>query len=501
VHTPAQLRLHKSSRSRRECPDENDVIRVSIRPGFGSLDFATYSEGVLPSHSGRMALASALALGLVAIAMPAQAAAPFPDAPSIASVTSVGTGSLQIAYVLPLSAAVPPVTEVQVTSNGGNTWSACGLTLGLCVVSGLTDGVKYIVALRAVNEAGAGPMSALGSGVPTVPVALDTDKLTKLPKARIMVTGKFDGAANDLGVNAEAMRVGVGTLPKLTFSREIPNKAVVERHLTVSARSDSTGATSVVPGSWAWQSNRSVMFRPTTFWPGRSTITITSSLNSANMGVAGGLTLVGTSSLGTTYSFKTARSFIGRVNGATRQMTIYVDGVKVKTFKTSLGGPNWRTRNGVKVVSTQKEPFKTYTSTALGITDPGQQYSLDARWNTRMTPSGEFIHAAPWATSRLGKWNGSHGCTNMYESDAKWIYENTIPGDVFVYSNTLGNLAEPGNGAGGLWNVAWASWLKKSALKNTTVAPTMPPPVPVPTPVPSPSVTPLPTPTPTSVST
>ena len=402
---------------------------------------------------------------------------------------------------MPLSSAIPPVTEVQVTSNGGNTWSACGQTVGLCVVSGLTDGVKYIVALRAVNEAGPGPMSALGSGVPTVPIALDTDKLTKLPKSHVLITGKFDGAANGLGVNAADTRVGVGTLPELTFSRDIPNKAVVERHLTVSAKSDSTGATQIVPGAWAWQSNRSVMFRPTNFWPGHSTITITSSLNSANLGVAGGTTLVGTSSLGTTYSFKTARSFIGKVNGASDLMTIYIDGVKVKTFKISLGGPDWRTRNGVKVVSTQKEAFKTYKSSSLGITDPAQQYSLDAKWNTRMTPSGEFIHSAPWASARLGKYNGSHGCTNMFENDAKWIFDTTIPGDVFVYSNTLGSLAEPGNGAGGLWNVAWSSWLKKSALNSHTVTPTMPPPVPVPTPVPSPSSTVAPTPTPTTVST
>ncbi len=437
----------------------------------------------------------------MAVAIPARAAAPFPDPPSIASVTSVASGSLQISYVLPLSAVVPPVTDVQVTSNGGNTWSTCGQTLGVCVVSGLTDGVKYIVALRAVNEAGPGPMSALGSGVPTLPIDQDTDKLAKLPKSRTMVTARFDAASNKLGVDAAGTRLGIGTLPKLTFSRDIPNKAVVERHLTVSASSDATGATQVVPGAWSWQSNRSVMFRPTTFWPGRSTITITSSLDMTNLGVSGGATLVGASTLGTTYAFKTARSFIGRVNGSTDLMTVYVDGVKVKTFKISLGGPGWRTRNGVKVVSTQKEPFKTYKSSSLGITDPAQAYSLDARWNTRMTPSGEFIHAAPWATGRLGRYNGSHGCTNMFESDAEWIYKTTIPGDVFIYTNTLGNLAEPGNGAGGLWNVDWSTWLKKSYLNVRPVVPSMPPPVPVPTPVPSPTVTAAPTPSPTTVST
>ncbi|MFA7323773.1 MAG: L,D-transpeptidase, partial [Candidatus Nanopelagicales bacterium] len=248
-----------------------------------------------------------------------------------------------------------------------------------------------------------------------------------------------------------------------------------------------TGVTEVVPGRWAWQSDRSVMFRPTNFWPGRSTITITSTLDSANLGVSGGSTLVGTSSLGRTYTFKTARSLIGRVDGSTDLMNVYVDGKKVKTYKISLGGPDWRTRNGVKVVSTAKQPQKTYTSQALGITDPKQQYSLDAKWNTRLTPSGEFMHAAPWATGRLGRYNGSHGCTNMYEGDAKWIFDNTIPGDVFIYTNTQGNLAEPGNGAGGLWNVSWANWVKKSALKSVPVPPV---PAPIPTAVPTPTPTP-----------
>lgn len=440
-------------------------------------------------------------MGVLAVAAPAQAVAPFPDPPNIAQVTPAGSGALQITYELPSSSGIAPVTQVQATSNGGNTWSDCGTTLGVCVISGLTDGVKYVVALRSVNDAGPGAMSSLGSGIPSIPVAQDADKVKVLPKARIMITGKFDAAANKLGVSGVGSRVGVGTIPKLTFSREIPNKAVVERHLTVSATSDATGITQVVPGAWSWQSNRSVMFRPTGFWPGRSTITITSTLNSTNMGMSGGAMLVGTSGLGTTYTFKTARSFIGRVDGAKHSMSVYIDGVKVKTFPVSLGGPDWRTRNGVKVVSTAKEAYKTYTSQALGITDPSQAYSLDARWNTRMTPSGEFIHAAPWATSRLGKWNGSHGCTNMNESDAKWIYETTIPGDVFIYINTQGHLAEPNNGAGGLWNVSWKTWLKKSALNTHTAKPTMPPPVPVPTPVPTPTLTPVPTPTPSTVST
>ena len=366
------------------------------------------------------------------------AAAPYPDPPKIAAVTTSGSGSLQITYVLPVNNFSYPVTDVQVTSNGGNTWSSCGTVDGVCRVGGLTNGLRYIVALRSVNSAGPSEPSVNGAGVPVVPTAEDADKLAKLPRSRVNVTARFDAASNDLGVDGSVTRVGIGTLPQLKFTRDIPNKAVVERHLTVSATSDATGATQLVPGRWAWQDARTIVYRPTGFWPGHSTITITSSLDSANLGVAGASTLVGSTTLGATYSFKTARSLVGRVDGKTDIMNVYVDGEKVKSFKISLGGPDWRTRNGVKVISTKKEPQKTYTSQALGLTAPEDQYSLDAKWNTRLTPSGEFIHSAPWATGRLGKYNGSHGCTNMFEDNAKWT---TLAPE--MYSSTRTPWAKP----------------------------------------------------------
>lgn len=449
--------------------------------GFGSCHNPIYSKSVLSPRFRRISVALGLSGALIGVTSPAMAVAPYPDPPKIAAVTPSGSGSLQISYVLPVNNFSYPVTDVQVTSNAGNTWSSCGTVDGVCKVGGLTNGLRYIVALRSVNSAGPSEPSAKGAGVPVVPTAEDADKLAKLPRSRVNVTARFDAASNDLGVNGSVTRVGIGTLPQLRFTRDIPNKAVVERHLTVSATSDSTGATQLVPGRWAWQDARTIIYRPTGFWPGHSTITITSSLDSANLGVSGGSTLVGSSNLGTTYSFKTARSFVGRVDGSAHVMNVYIDGQKVKSFKISLGGPDWRTRNGVKVISTKKEPQKTYTSQALGLTAPEDQYSLDAKWNTRLTPSGEFIHSAPWAVSRLGKWNGSHGCTNMFEDNAKWIFDNTIPGDVFIYTNTLGETAAPGNGSGGLWNIPWTSWVRKSALGG------LPLPVPVPTQVPTPA--------------
>ena len=67
----------------------------------------------------------------------------------------------------------------------------------------------------------------------------------------------------------------------------------------------------------------------------------------------------------------------------------------------------------------------------------------------------------------------------MRAEDAQWIYQKTIPGDVVVYANTGGTTVQEWNGPGGLWNIPWAEWLKKSALGSgsgqidtTTEAPT-----------------------------
>ena len=259
------------------------------------------------------------------------------------------------------------------------------------------------------------------------------------------------------------MKVGVGVLPKIVFSKPIPDKIVVEKNLIVSAELPSGRLVPVV-GAWGWMNNTSAVFRPQTYWPGKSTIRIVSLLGGTVLGRSGSKSLVGSSNLNTTYTFATARKMIARVDGKTKKMKVYVDGAKVKTFKVSLGKNQWETRNGTKVISTAKEPTKIYRSESLGLTEPDEQYALKAAWNTRLTPTGEFLHSAPWAYGRLGIYNGSHGCTNMYVYDARWIFNETIPGDVVFYTNTGGEVMEPWNGPGGLWNIPWNKWLKKSAL-------------------------------------
>ena len=383
-----------------------------------------------------------------------------PATPTITEVVP-GEGTAAIAYV--------PVFDGSVSgyqaSPDGFRWFDCPNLSGSCTLVELSNGREYRVSLRAVNAAGTSPAARPVLTIPALALGEDPDKPAVLPRPRTRVTARFEAAGNSLGVRGARTKLGVGTLPTLSFSRAIPRKAAVESHLYVTA-TDKQGRTTSVPGSWGWTSDRTVIFRPKDYWPGNSTIRITSTIDDAVLGKAKGRYLIGSSKLARTYTFRTDRSLIAEVDGATKRMKVFIDGERVQDFPVSLGKAGWETRNGAKVISTDKEAFKVYRSASLGLTDPDDFYELDAPWNVRLTPTGEFLHSAPWAYGRLGRYNGSHGCTNMYSKDAKWIYDNTIPGDVVTFRRTGGDMMEPWNGPGGLWNIPWNKWEKKSALSS-----------------------------------
>lgn len=451
-----------------------------------------WTDTVCPSCKGLFVTIRRLPAALVALTcalVPAIALAPtagatettplpvtstVPAAPVISSVTAgKDSGTLVVAYGIPDSGG-SPITSYQASVDGGVNWPTCTDLPGTCTLINLTNGQAYSVQIRAVNGNGASASSAAVTGTPVAPAGPDPDRPAKLPSPHVFVKASFDPAGNGLGSSiAPGTPLGAGTLPTLKFSRTIPNKAAVEKHLVVKATTN-TGQSYVVPGSWGWLDGHTVMFRPKSWWPGYSTITIESRLGRTVLGKSGSTSIVGAKGLDTEYSFRTGHRLIARVDGKTDRMKVFVDGVKRKDFPVSLGQKEWETSQGVKVISTRKEPKHTYTSASLQLTtaedtaNPAFYELKDIPWNTRLTPSGEFIHSAPWASGRIGKWNGSHGCTNMFTNDAKWMYDKTIPGDVVIYTNTGGQTVAVNNGPGGLWNIPWAAWLKKSALTTVT---------------------------------
>ncbi len=249
---------------------------------------------------------------------------------------------------------------------------------------------------------------------------------------------------------------GVGQLITARFSSPVAFKKKAEAGMVV------TGNKPLPPGAWGWIDATTAVYRPKDFWPGKTRIHVRLDLRRVPLNGNDKTRWVGGAMATRTVSWRTARSFVARIDADTHQMRVYRNGVLVKVFGVSLGKPGFRTRSGVKIITGEKYRWKRMTSDDLGLTD--ETYDLNVPYAVRITPSGEFIHGAPWATARIGVYNGSHGCTNLDVDPARWFYYNVKPGDVTVTTNT-GRSMETWNGTpGSYWNYSWADWKAKSAL-------------------------------------
>ena len=249
-------------------------------------------------------------------------------------------------------------------------------------------------------------------------------------------------------ISPNGRTVGVGRPLVVTFNHSVRRRAAVETALHVTTRRD------IGPASWSWTSSRTVQFRPKTFWPAHTTVSVTADLRKvrAAPGVWGMRDTGG--------EFRIGRAFVMRVSNAKHRMTIARDGERVRTFGVSLGKSGFPTRSGVKVIMDTHESYRM-RSTTVGITG-SEAYDLDVPYAMRLTSSGEFLHGAPW-NPYIGTMNYSHGCTNLTLSAAHWVYDRVKEGDPVVTRGT-GRPTESWNGLGGVWNVPWATWVAGSAL-------------------------------------
>ena len=253
-------------------------------------------------------------------------------------------------------------------------------------------------------------------------------------------------------------KVGIASPLTAHFSSPVTRRAEAEHHMPVFVN----GVFSA--GAWFWMNASTAVFRTRGFWPAHARIEVRMSLRGVELAATTTRRFVVGPSGTHLYTLLTARSLVASVNAITHRMTIRIDGTIVKTFKVSLGRPGVETRSGIKAVM-EKDLLRHMTSVAAGITDPRDQYDLQVPYAVRITPSGEFVHGAPWATARIGVRNGSHGCTNLFLADSKWFFDHVVPGDAVVMTGTVRPM-EFWNGPGAPYNIPWAQWLAGSALKG-----------------------------------
>ncbi|WP_133910019.1 L,D-transpeptidase [Streptomyces sp. NBC_00582] len=331
------------------------------------------------------------------------------------------------------------------------------------------DDDEPITDVTAVDASGryvAGELAADGSRWhSTEPLAADahytvrvsTEDADGAPGRRVLTfdTGKPSGKkrlAVELGPDSGTYGVGQPITAKLSEPIKDPaQRAVVERGLKVDS-------TPFVPGAWYWVDDKELHYRPQDYWPAHAAIRAHSNLD----GIRIGDRLWGTTSKDVDLTI--GDRVIAVTDASSHSLTFYKNDEVINTIPVTTGKPGFDTRNGVKVVL-GKEQFVRMRSTTVGIAEgSSESYDLPVYYATRVTWSGEYVHAAPWSVGSQGYANVSHGCTGMSTANAEWFFDHVRQGDVVKVVNSHGDTMEPfGNGFGD-WNVDWPKWKTGSAL-------------------------------------
>ena len=256
------------------------------------------------------------------------------------------------------------------------------------------------------------------------------------------------------GVVYDGQTVGVGMPVSIQFDSEVTDpeyRKAIEEAVSVKT-------TPKVEGSWGWLDNRQLMWRPKDFWEPGTKVTVDAPITGFRTGE---VKWVGEDASG---SMTIGREQTSTVDIADHEMTVTRGGKTVQTYPVSSGKPGkeTETRSGMKVVI-NKQREMTMDSETVGIEkgEPGY-YKVDTDFNVRVTWTGEFIHSAPWSVGSQGSSNVSHGCVNMAPQNARWFYENSLPGDPVDFTGSDREFL-PTEGIG-VWQYSYADWQEQSAL-------------------------------------
>ncbi len=242
--------------------------------------------------------------------------------------------------------------------------------------------------------------------------------------------------------------VGVGQPISLKFTGPVANKAAVEERLNVT--------TSVpVEGAWRWMSDTEAHWRPRDYWPAHTEVFFDGDLT----GVDAGNGLIG--NVHRTAHFRIGDSHVSIANAASHTLTVYENGAVIKTFPMSAGKDEFPTMSGKHIVI-GKAAEVVMDSRTNGIPlESSEGYLETVLWDTQISSTGEYVHAAPWSVDDQGSANVSHGCINVGTENAKWFYEWSQRGDIVEVMGT----PRPANNDIAMvdWKVPYEQWVLGSA--------------------------------------
>jgi lipoprotein-anchoring transpeptidase ErfK/SrfK len=241
--------------------------------------------------------------------------------------------------------------------------------------------------------------------------------------------------------------VGVGMPIRVFFDAPVTDRKAALANMKVTTSTPTEGA-------WRWFSDSEVHWRPKTYWKPGTKVALDTNLYGVKLAAG----TYGGAKADRHIDFTIGRSHVSVADAKTHRMKVYVDGKLAKDFPASLGKEvkGRYTHTGVHVV-TDKKRSMTMDSTTYGLALDAGGYQTAVEYATRISNSGEFVHAAPWSVPQQGRANVSHGCVNLSPSAAAWFYGIAQPGDVVEVRGTPVKLTAKDTDVPD-WTIPWSAW-------------------------------------------
>jgi lipoprotein-anchoring transpeptidase ErfK/SrfK len=170
-----------------------------------------------------------------------------------------------------------------------------------------------------------------------------------------------------------------------------------------------------------------------------------------------------------TVHFSIGDSHVSIANAASHTLSVYENGALVKSFPLSAGRDKYPTMSGKHIVlSKAADVIMDSATNGIPRNSPDGYYEHVA-WDTQISSTGEYVHAAPWSVSDQGNSNVSHGCINISTANAQWFYNWSQRGDVVEVTGTS---RPPDDDIAMIdWKLPFSQWQTGSALFDPIPAP------------------------------
>jgi lipoprotein-anchoring transpeptidase ErfK/SrfK len=223
-------------------------------------------------------------------------------------------------------------------------------------------------------------------------------------------------------VPANGATVGVGQPIIVNFPGLVDDSGAAESAIHVSS-------VPPVDGKFYWHSATQLRWRPLSFWPAHTAVTVDAG--------------------GTVSSFQTGDTLVATADDATHQLTVTRNGTVQKTIPMSMGmtSGGHQTPNGTYYVL-DKMPSVVMDSSTYGVpVNSTYGYKVTVDLAVKFDNSGDFVHSAPWSVDDQGKRDVSHGCINISPTNAKWFFDTFGLGDPIIVTNSSGGTYSKNDGS------------------------------------------------------